>query len=133
MGLYSSFDTSQYYDDEPIVKKQEPIKEKVVQQEIKKPNAPAISETKRKSLYDEAMKVATSASEYKGQDFRDIYRVGQKVAIKSPSGDVRTGNGRIAEIVAENLMYVWMEDSYKDVNEQWMADFVTDKDTIIPL
>jgi len=30
-------------------------------------------------------------------------------------------------------MYVSMEDSYKDVNEQWLIDFVTDKDRIIIL
>jgi hypothetical protein len=131
MGLYSSFSTAQYYDEEPVKKEQKPKQPST--QEIKKPNSPMISEKKRKSLYDEAMKVASSESEYKGPDFRDVYRVGQKVAIQSPSGEIRTGNGRIAEIVANNLMYVWMEDTYRDVNDQWLAEFVTDKDKVIPL
>lgn len=131
MGLYSSFDPSQYYD-EPVVKKQ-PQPEINKPQEFKKPNQPTISETKRRSLYEEAKKVASSASEYKGPDFRNTYRVGQRVAIKAPNGTYRTANGLIAEIIDKNLMYVYMQDSYKDVNEQWMVDFVTDKDTIIPL
>jgi hypothetical protein len=130
MGLYSSFNPSDYYDDEP--KKVQPIKKQITQ-EIKKPNSPMISEKKRKSLYDEAMKVASSKSEYKGPDFRDIYRVGQMVAIQGPNGMFRTRKGKIAEIVAQNLMYVYMEDTYKDATDQWLADFVTDKDKIIPL
>lgn len=134
MGLYSSFDTSQYYDDEPVVKKPVQREESINnKQEIKTPNAPTISEKKKRSLYEEAMEVASKESEYKGPDFREVYRVGQLVAIQSPSGEIRTKNGRIAEIVHGNLMYVWMQDSTKDVNGNWLADFVTDKDTVIPL
>ena len=130
MGLYSSFSTSQYYDDNEVIKEKK-IKE--TPKVIKQPNAPKISEKKRKSLYEEAMKIASSESEYNGVDFRDVYRVGQRVAIQSPSGEIRTSKGRIAEIVHKNLMYVWMEDTYRDVNDQWLAEFVTDKDIIIPL
>jgi len=132
MGLYSSFDPSDYYDDEPVkkVQTQQSVNKK---QEIKTPNAPAISEKKRRSLYDEAQEVATSKSEYNGPNFKDVYRVGQRVAIQGPDGDIRTSKGRIAEIVDSNLMYVWMEDTYQDVNGQWLADFVTDKDKVIPL
>lgn len=132
MGLYSSFDPSQYYD-EPVVKKQQTQQAEASKpQKYKKPNQP-IPEQKRRSLYDQAKEVATSISEYKGPDFKEVYRVGQKVAIKGPNGNFRTRNGRIAEIVAKNLMYVFMEDQYRDVNNQWIVDFVTDKDTVIPL
>ena len=130
MGLYSSFDPSQYYDDEPVKKE---TKKSQPEQEIKKPNAPAISETKRKSLYDEAKKVASSKSDYKGPNFKDVYRVGQRVAVRGADGVVRTAKGRIAEIVEKNLMYVYMEDTFEDVNGQYVADFLTDKDTIMPL
>lgn len=126
MALYSSYNTSQYYD-EP--KKQEV---KPIPQEYKKPHQQTtpISEQKRRSLYAEAQAIATSITEYKGPDFKSIYRVGQRVAIQSPNGSIRTSNGRIAEIVDKNLMYIWMEDTYKDVNGNWLVDFVTDKDII---
>lgn len=130
MGLYSSFSTSQYYDDTTSIKKEQQNKPT---QPIQKPHTPVISEQKRKSLYDEAIKIASTESEYTGPDFRDIYRVGQLVTIKGPNGQIRTNNGKIVEIVARNLMYVYMQDTYKDVTGQWLADFVTDKDTIIPL
>lgn len=133
MGLYSSFNPSDYYDDEPVKKQSQPQQSVNTKQEIKTPNAPALSEKKRRSLYDEAQEVASSKTEYKGPDFRDVYRVGQRVAIQSSNGDIRTAKGRIAEIVSNNLMYVWMEDTYQDVNGQWLADFVTDKDIITPL
>jgi len=132
MGLYTNFNTSQYYDDEPKKEEKQVINQKK-QKIIKHPNTPKISEKKRKSLYEEAMKIATSESEYNGIDFRDVYRIGQQVMIKNPNGTIRTTKGRIAEIVHKNLMYVWMEDTYKDVNGQWLVDFVTDKDIIIPL
>ena len=121
MGLYTSFDTSSYYD-EPN-KKAEQAKQKT---EIT--NKPKPQET-RTSLYAQAQKI----KEYKEKisvDFRKIYRVGQKVAIQGPNGVFRTKKGVIAEIVAENLMYVYMEDTYKDSTDQWLADFVTDEDTI---
>jgi hypothetical protein len=76
---------------------------------------------------------ATASEKYTGPDFRQIYRVGQAVAILGPNGNYRTRKGSIAEIVSNNLMYVWMEDTYKDVNNQWQVDFVTDKDHIIKL
>ncbi len=123
MALYSSYNSSQYYD--------EPIKPKQPEVEYKKPNeVPKISEQKRKSLYSEAQAIATAISEYNGPNFKLIYRVGQRVAIQSPNGSIRTTNGRIAEIVDKNLMYIWMEDTYKDVNGNWLVDFVTDQDTI---
>jgi len=124
MGLYSSFNTSDYYDT--------PIK-KVVKQEIKKPvSAPItpIAEPVRRSLYDQAKQTMETKAEYSGPDFRDIYREGQPVAIQGPNGHYRTRKGVIAEIVAKNLMYVYMQDTYKDATDQWLADFVTDKDTI---
>jgi len=128
MGLYSTFNPADYYDDEPVKKTQKKV-EKV--QPVKKP-AP-IKEEVRKSLYAQAKEVMDSKSHHKGPDFRDIYRVGQAVAIQGPNGEFRTKKGIIAEIVADSLMYVYMEDSYKDATGQWLADFVTDKDTITPL
>lgn len=128
MGLYSSFSTADYYDDEPAQKK-------VSQPQATTQSASAPTERKldvdvKKSLYDQAQDVATAKENYKGPDFRTTYRVGQKVAIQGPNGAFRTKNGAIAEIVAENLMYVYMEDTYKDSTDQWLADFVTDHDTI---
>ncbi len=126
MGLYTSFSTSDYYDEPSSTpsKKQEqaPAQVQAPTQKI----TPAV----RKSLYDKAQAQATKKEKYNGVDFRKKYRVGQKVAIQGPNGAYRTTNGSIAEIVAENLMYVYMEDSYKDSTDQWLADFVTDKDTI---
>lgn len=125
MGLYTSFDTSQYYDDKPVKKVQQP------QQSQERTEPPKeITPTVRKSLYAEAQAQADKKEKYKGVDFRVKYRVGQRVAIQGPNGVYRTENGSIAEIVAENLMYVYMEDTYKDSTDQWLADFVTDKDTI---
>lgn len=125
MALYSSFNSSQYYD-EPVKKVVEAPK-----QEYIKPNVvPTISEQKRKSLYSEAQAIATAIADYSGPNFKLIYRVGQRVAIQSPNGAIRTSNGRIAEIVDKNLMYIWMEDTYKDVNGNWLVDFVTDQDKI---
>jgi hypothetical protein len=49
MGLYSSFSTSQYYDDTSNIKKEQQNKQV---QPIQKPNTPIITEQKRKSLYD---------------------------------------------------------------------------------
>ncbi len=125
MGLYSSFSTSDYYDDTPIKKKTQTTP-KVKQQENISPIKPEV----RKSLYAEAQEVATSKSEYTGPDFREVYKVGQAVAIQGPNGNYRTTKGVIAEIVAINLMYVYMEDTYKDATDQWLVDFVTDTDTI---
>jgi hypothetical protein len=122
MGLYTSYDNSMYYDKKAPtqVPKQKSTEAKVQQ----------IKPTMKKSLYDQAQKVATKKELYKGVDFRTKYRVGQHVAIQGPNGIYRTQQGIIAEIVAENLMYVYMEDTYKDSTDQWLADFVTDKDTI---
>lgn len=136
MGLYSSFNPADYYD-EPVVKKATP--QPTPQQpktDYKKPHQVAdygLTEQKRRSLYEEAKKVATSRAEVVGPDFRDIYRVGQMIAVKGPNGNIRTKKGRIVEIVDRDLMYVGMEDSYKDVNENWLVDFVTSKDVIIKL
>jgi len=127
MGLYTSFSTSDYYD-EPITKKQ-PVQKTEAPKKVEQKVEP-IKEEVKKSLYAQATEIATSSIEYKGPDFRDIYRVGQLVAIQGPNGNYRTTKGRIAEIVAENLMYVYMEDTYKDATDQWLVDFVTDKDTI---
>lgn len=132
MGLYSSFNPADYYD-EPVVKKSPSQQPKSQPSEYKKPHQVpdyGLTEQKRKSLYEEAQKVATSRSEIKGPDFRDIYRVGQMIAVRGPSGNIRTKKGRIVEIVDRDLMYVGMEDSYKDVNENWLVDFVTSKDII---
>lgn len=136
MGLYSSFSTSQYYD-EPVVKKPTtPQSEKQSQTDYKKPHQVAdygLTEQKRRSLYEEAKKVESSKSVIKGPDFRDIYRVGQMIRVQAPNGHVRTNKGRIVEIVDRDLMYVGMEDSYKDVNDNWLVDFVTQTDKITKL
>lgn len=123
MALYSSFTTSQYYDEPVKAKAQETQKEYI------KPHEPKLSEEKKKSLYEEAKQIAET-HKYVGPDFREIYRVGQEVAIQGPKGNIRTRKGRIAEIVARDLMYVWMEDTYTDVNGNFMADFVTGEDII---
>lgn len=139
MALYSSFSTSQYYDNEPVKKVEKTVVEESKQTpaEYKKPhqipNEYGLTQQKRRSLYDEAVKVASSSDSYTGPDFRQIYRVGQSVAIVGPNGNYRTQKGSIVEIVEKNLMYVYMEDSYRDVNNNWQVDFVTDKDTIIKL
>ena len=128
MSLYSSFNPADYYDT--------PSKPKARADQVQKPQIKRPEEKmqqKKKSLYEQAKEIATNETEYAGPDFRDVYRVGQYVAIRAASGEIRTKRGRIAEIVAKNLMYVYMEDSHKDVNNQWLADFVTDKDKILPL
>jgi len=129
MGLYTTFNTSDYYD-EPVKPRQP---QKTVQQlQDAIPKVKPIPEAQRKSLYDQAKQILSSKSQ-QGPNFFDIYRVGQAVAIQDPKGHYRTKKGIIAEIVAETLMYVYMEDSYKDVTGQWLADFVTSEDKIIPL
>ena len=138
-GLYTSFSTSQYYDDVSDTKKtdiknvQNDTNSNVYKKPHQETQAYGLTSQKRKSLYEEAVKVATASEKYTGPDFRQIYRVGQAVAILGPNGNYRTKKGSIAEIVSNNLMYVWMEDTYKDVNNQWQVDFVTDKDHIIKL
>lgn len=127
MGLYSSFNPSDYYDDK------DKKSTTVTTQSIHTPDRvqpPSIPTAKKRSLYEQAKEVATSPDMYKGPDFRKVYRVGQQVAIQAPNGNMRTTKGVIAEIVAENLMYVYMTDTYKDANDQWLVDFVTDKDKI---
>jgi len=128
MGLYSTFNTSDYYDDEPV--KNTPKKAEQVQP-IQKPTP--VKEEVRRSLYEQAKEVMNSKSNHNGPNFKEIYREGQAVAIQGPNGEFRTKKGIIAEIVAPTLMYVYMEDSYKDATDQWLADFVTDKDTVTPL
>lgn len=125
MGLYTSYDTSEYYDT-LSTKKVEQKKQDVVTPVNIPPEV-------RKSLYDKSQDVIDKKKRYNGIDFRNKYRVGQRIAVQGPNGNTRTSKGVIAEIVAENLMYVAMEDSYKDVNEQWLIDFVTDKDRILIL
>jgi hypothetical protein len=129
MGLYSSFNTSQYYD--------EPVKSKAVVDEkpvvsYKKPHSAdyGLTEQKRKSLYAEAQHAASSRTEFGNIDFRDLYRVGQMIMVQNPNGVYRTKLGRIIEIVARDLMYVGMEDSHRDVNGAWLVDFVLPKDKI---
>ena len=135
MGLYSSFSTSQYYD-EPVVKNivptqsEKPTDYKKPHQVIENNNQYGLTEQKRRSLYEEAKKVESSHSVTKGPDFRDIYRVGQMIRVQAPNGHVRTNKGRIVEIVDRDLMYVAMENSYKDVNDNWLVDFVLHTDRI---
>ncbi len=127
MGLYSTFSTSQYYDSPPVVTK-------AAQPTYKQPHQiTKIDNNKRKSLYEEAMKIVSSREEYKGPDYRTIYKLNQYVRIQSPQGHVRTNKGRIVEIVASNLMYIAMEDTYKDVQGNWLVDFVTGHDIITRL
>ncbi len=134
MGLYSSFDPSQYYD--------ESEKKEIAQEKINKYNErhkapevelPPIPEAKKASLYEESKSLLKNSKEYNGPDFRDIYNVGQAIAVTDSNDNVKTAKGRIAEIPDRNLMYVYMEDSYKDVNENYLVEFVTDKDKIFPL
>ena len=124
MGLYTSYDTSEYYDTNA------PKKVEKKQEETKVVNIPP---EVRKSLYDKSQDVLDKKKRYNGIDFRNKYRVGQRIAVQGPNGHTRTSKGVIAEIVAENLMYVSMEDSYKDVNDQWLIDFVTNNDRIMIL
>src|SRR5574344_266570 len=104
MGLYSSFNPADYYD-EPVVKKAaqpQPTPQQQPKVDYKKPHQVAdygLTEQKRRSLYEEAKKVATSRAEVVGPDFRDIYHVGQIIAVKGPNGNIRTKKGRIVEIV----------------------------------
>jgi hypothetical protein len=133
MGLYSSFNPSQYYDTPTPVVKNNVEK---VETPYKKPHQVenyGLTEQKRRSLYSEAQKVASSRSVVKGPDFREIYRVGQMIAVQAPNGSLRTKKGRIVEIVDKDLMYVGMEDSYKDVNGNWLVDFVMSTDKITKL
>lgn len=142
MGLYSTFSTSQYYDEPPIkksniseVEKKNVDKKNKVLDEHNVVSSNQHNQVKRKtSLYEEAKEIASSRkSEYANIDFKTLYRVGQPVAIKDEKGVVKTAKGRVIEIVAKDLMYVAMEDTYKDVNDQWLIYFVTPKDKIYPL
>lgn len=129
MGLYSSFDTSQYYD-EPS----KPVKTEKKVTKIKQPHKVSdnynLTSQKRKSLYEESQKIKEKGAQYPKVDFRELYRVGQMIIVQSPDGKIRTRRGRIVEIVEKDLMYVGMEDTYKDVQDQWLVDFVTAKDII---
>lgn len=138
MGLYSTFSTSQYYDDEPVVKKKVPEssgQNETTQQptNYKKPHQlpeNGLTPQKRKSLYAEAQHIAASKSERGNVDFVDMYRIGQMLMVQDEKGRVRTRKGRVVEIVSKDLMYIGMEDTYKDVHGHWLVDFVTGKDKI---
>ena len=135
MPLYTSFKSSDYYDDEPVVKKVVKPVEKTVPSEYKKPHKTpnnSLTPEKRKSLYAQA-KAEAESPKYTGPNFKELYRIGQMIQIVGPNGEFRTKKGRICEIVDKNLMYVYMEDSHKDAQDQWLVDFVTDKDKIIKI
>jgi len=135
MGLYSTFTTSQYYDTPVVKKENKPSTTK--SSEYKKPHQMpkdyGLTPQKRRSLYAEAKEAATTHSEFSNIDFNNLYRVGQMLMIQAPNGTVRTKKGRIVEIVDKDLMYVAMEDTYRDVNNFWLVDFVTPKDKITKL
>ena len=98
-GLYTSFSTSQYYDDVSDTKKadiknvQNDTNSNVYKKPHQETQAYGLTSQKRKSLYEEAVKVATASEKYTGPDFRQIYRVGQAVAILGPNGNYRTRKG----------------------------------------
>jgi len=121
MGLYTSFSTTKY--------RNKP-KKHIIEEESKQEEAPIIKENIKKSLYAEAQKVIKETKNKPSVNFKEQYVVGQLVAIQGPNGIFRTRKGRINEIVAEDLMYVLMEDSYKDSTDEWLADFVTGVDKI---
>lgn len=142
MPLYSSFSTSDYYDDEPKNKQKKVTSQHQKHEQNKKidykkphqsPNNYGLTEQKRKSLYEEAQEVASTSSEYDHIDFRSLYRVGQMIMVQRPNGNIATRKGRIVEIVAKNLMYVGMEDTHKDVHGNWLVDFVKSDDKITRL
>lgn len=133
MGLYTSFNTHDYYDDDPVIKKPDvkPTESPSKRTEYSKPHQVAETPTLKRSLYAETKEIASTISEYDHIDFRSLYRIGQMVRVENNvTGQVRTNKGRIVEIVAKDLMYVGMEDSHKDVHDNWMVDFVTNKDNV---
>lgn len=132
MGLYNSFNPSEYYDVTPKTAIVSPPKIKNTDT-ISGESSKIIPPKQKKSLYGEAQEKEAFASKIKGPDFRDVYRVGQMVAIQSQNGQVRTRKGKIIEIVDRDLMYVSMEDTYKDVHGNWMVDFVVATDTVTKL
>jgi len=132
MGLYSTFNTSQFYDEQPKQEVKQSTK-LVTPRSNYEYSAQAIQSDKRRSLYEEAVTVASKKTEYGEVKFTDLYRVGQPVAVQNHKGEVRTKKGRIIEIVNDSLMYVSMEDSHKDVHDNWLVDFVTKDDKIFPL
>jgi hypothetical protein len=134
MGLYTSFNPANYYDED--IKQQIKEENKTKQQHIiqsKEETPPPIPQKIKKSLYAEAKKQLEKMKEKPKVNFKETYRVGQKVAIVDKKGNLVTQKGKIAEIVAEDLMYVYMEDTYKDVNGNWLVGFVTAEDKIYPL
>lgn len=136
MGLYTTFSTSQYYD--TPTKPEKSVDKSTENRSFNKPHqfdpkAYGLTAGKRQSLYEAAQKVATTKSEYKHIDFKAMYRIGQLVSIQSRPGHYRTKKGRIVEIVSRDLMYVGMEDSYKDAQDNWLIDFVLASDIITPI
>jgi hypothetical protein len=131
MGLYSSFNPTEYYDktENNNVKNENNNKQNIIKVET----PPPIPKKVKKSLYAEAKKELEKQTTKPKVDFRKIYRVGQKVAIVNKKGELVTQKGKIAEIVAEDLLYVYMQDTYKDVNGNWLVGFVTSEDKIYPL
>lgn len=127
MGLYSSYDPSEFYD---TSSKREGTKKKDYKQPHQIADNMSLTNQKRKSLYEEAQKIRSGEIKNPNLDFRKLYRVGQLIMVQSKNGVIRTRRGRIVEIVDKDLMYVGMEDTYKDVNDHWLVDFVTGTDKI---
>jgi hypothetical protein len=125
MGLYTSFDTTMYHDKKDKNKSVDVDNHKNNKIESNKDN-----KDNKKSLYSKSKEQEKKKNI---TNFKKKYSVGQRVAIQGANGVVRTKSGIIAEIVAENLMYVYMEDTYKDATDQWLVDFVTDEDNIVVL
>lgn len=131
MGLYNSFNPSDYYDPSPKPPSTQ-LKHKTLAN-ISNESNKAVPIKQKKSLYGEAQEKEAITSKIKGPDFRDVYRVGQMVAVQSENGKLRTRKGKIIEIVDHDLMYVSMEDTYKDVHDNWMVDFVVSTDIVTKL
>ncbi len=133
MGLYSTFSTSQYYDNNDI-KDKKPKKE-INEEKVTNPKIhnTSITEEKRKSLYDEAVKYSSRKMNNQKDSYFNRFRVGQMIAVQTENGLLKTSKGRIAEIAHDSLMYVYDENSHKDVNGNYMVEYVTGKDKIFPL
>jgi len=127
MGLYTSLNFSQYYD-EPKKEVKEPINNKQYKTKVV-----SINKNSRRSLYSEAQQILKKSKKLNGVDFKKQYREGQYVVVFDINGPILTKKGRIIEIIAENLMYVEMEDTYKDVNDNYLVAFVTHENKVIPL
>jgi len=87
----------------------------------------------KKSYYSSVKSKQEYEKKLNGKNFLKDYKVGQYIKVIDKKNELITNRGRITRISAEDLMFIEMEDTYKDVREHFLGYMVTGEDKIIPL